>query len=93
MPAVDEYGFTGSIEEHSAAAKIQTSFRKRQAEGTAMVKEEVDSEQIAEVVDVASASADVSSDHVRLYKALGGGWTPGGVSRVPIVTTQYTESP
>jgi outer membrane protein TolC len=23
---------------------------------------------------VASASADVSSDHVRLYKALGGGW-------------------
>ncbi|HEY4956449.1 MAG TPA: efflux transporter outer membrane subunit [Caldimonas sp.] len=25
---------------------------------------------------VAGASADVSSDHVRLYKALGGGWTP-----------------
>ena len=27
--------------------------------------------------DVAGASADVSSDHVRLYKALGGGWAPG----------------
>jgi len=26
---------------------------------------------------VASASADVASDHVRLYKALGGGWQPG----------------
>lgn len=25
---------------------------------------------------VASASADVSSDHVRLFQALGGGWTP-----------------
>jgi outer membrane protein, multidrug efflux system len=30
--------------------------------------------------DVASASADVSSDHVRLYKALGGGWSPDGAS-------------
>ena len=27
---------------------------------------------------VASASADVSADHVRLYKALGGGWQPDG---------------
>jgi NodT family efflux transporter outer membrane factor (OMF) lipoprotein len=26
--------------------------------------------------DVASASADVAADHVRLYKALGGGWQP-----------------
>ena len=25
---------------------------------------------------VVSAGADVSSDHVRLYKALGGGWEP-----------------
>jgi NodT family efflux transporter outer membrane factor (OMF) lipoprotein len=30
--------------------------------------------------DLASASADVSSDHVRLYKALGGGWTPDSAS-------------
>jgi len=27
---------------------------------------------------VASASADVSADHVRLYKALGGGWHTDG---------------
>ena len=26
--------------------------------------------------DQAGAGADVSSDHVILYKALGGGWTP-----------------
>jgi outer membrane protein, multidrug efflux system len=25
---------------------------------------------------VASTSADISTDHVRLYKALGGGWEP-----------------
>ena len=25
---------------------------------------------------VASAGADISADHVRLYKALGGGWRP-----------------
>ena len=25
---------------------------------------------------LASANADVSADHVRLYKALGGGWVP-----------------
>ena len=29
---------------------------------------------------VASASADLSADHVRLYKALGGGWIPGAES-------------
>ena len=33
---------------------------------------------------VASARADVSSDHVRLYKALGGGWEPETkISRAP----------
>jgi multidrug efflux system outer membrane protein len=40
--------------------------------------------------DVASASADVSSDHVRLYKALGGGWTPDSASVAAVVTTQAT---
>ena len=25
---------------------------------------------------VANASTDLAADHVRLYKALGGGWTP-----------------
>jgi NodT family efflux transporter outer membrane factor (OMF) lipoprotein len=36
---------------------------------------------------VASASADVSSDHVRLYKALGGGWQASEAK----VTTSFTD--
>jgi NodT family efflux transporter outer membrane factor (OMF) lipoprotein len=32
---------------------------------------------------VASASADVAADHVRLYKALGGGWLPDNGSVAP----------
>jgi outer membrane protein, multidrug efflux system len=36
---------------------------------------------------VASANADVSSDHVRLYKALGGGWQASEAE----ITTSLTE--
>jgi outer membrane protein, multidrug efflux system len=32
---------------------------------------------------VASAAADVAADHVRLYKALGGGWRPEAVATAP----------
>jgi outer membrane protein, multidrug efflux system len=32
---------------------------------------------------VASADADVSSDHVRLYKALGGGWQNDTAAATP----------
>ncbi len=32
---------------------------------------------------VASTSADLSADHVRLYKALGGGWQPDGSGATP----------
>lgn len=35
---------------------------------------------------VAIASADVSSDHVRLYKVLGGGWRPDSEDMMPIHT-------
>ena len=35
---------------------------------------------------VASASADLSADHVRLYKALGGGWRPDGSESTPATT-------
>jgi outer membrane protein TolC len=33
---------------------------------------------------VASASADLGADHVRLYKALGGGWNPDGSDAMPL---------
>lgn len=38
---------------------------------------------------VASASIDVSANHVRLYKALGGGWTPDHYSAAS-TSTEYT---
>ncbi len=38
---------------------------------------------------VASARADVSADHVRLYKALGGGWRPDG-SDATVTSTENT---
>lgn len=37
---------------------------------------------------VVSATADVSADHVRLYKALGGGWRPDENSQGVVPTTQ-----
>jgi outer membrane protein, multidrug efflux system len=37
---------------------------------------------------VASAGADVSADHVRLYKALGGGWRPDDMSEAKNRTAQ-----
>lgn len=39
---------------------------------------------------VASASADVSADHVRLYKALGGGWQTN-VTTTTILSTEETK--
>ncbi len=41
---------------------------------------------------VASASADVSADHVRLYKALGGGWRSGGSDAPPVPTENTPRS-
>jgi outer membrane protein TolC len=32
---------------------------------------------------VAATRADISTDHVRLYKALGGGWTPSAETAAP----------
>lgn len=39
---------------------------------------------------VASTQASLSANHVRLYKALGGGWTPDSASGTPIATPQAT---
>ncbi|MBV5319070.1 MAG: efflux transporter outer membrane subunit, partial [Desulfobulbaceae bacterium] len=39
--------------------------------------------QLTTQASVASARADVSADHVRLYKALGGGWRPDGNDAPP----------
>jgi len=42
---------------------------------------------------VASARALVSADHVRLYKALGGGWQPDGASTLPAAYTTSNRTP
>ena len=40
---------------------------------------------------VASATADVSADHVRLYKALGGGWVPDDTAQaIPLAINNNT---
>jgi outer membrane protein TolC len=39
--------------------------------------------QLATQDSVTLASAEVSADHVRLYKALGGGWNPDSVAMKP----------
>jgi multidrug efflux system outer membrane protein len=41
---------------------------------------------------VASAGADLSADHVRLYKALGGGWLPDGSDATPATTEDTPQS-
>jgi multidrug efflux system outer membrane protein len=41
---------------------------------------------------VATANADVSADHVRLYKALGGGWAPDATGSNPLVNEKRAGS-
>lgn len=47
--------------------------------------------QLTTQANVASARADVSADHVRLYKALGGGWHPDS-SDAPLTPTNTPRS-
>jgi len=41
---------------------------------------------------VAVARAAVSADHVRLYKALGGGWQPDSLDATPAPATNITRT-
>jgi outer membrane protein, multidrug efflux system len=49
--------------------------------------------QLSTQASVASALADVSADHVRLYKALGGGWRADGSDEPPTPTENTPRSP
>ncbi len=42
---------------------------------------------------VAGAAADISADHVRLYKALGGGWLPDRSDSTPSATDNASRTP
>ena len=48
--------------------------------------------QLTTQASVASARADVSADHVRLYKALGGGWHPDDSDAPPTLTEKHPRS-
>ena len=62
-----------------AAANASQLARQRFASGLVdfQVVLETQRTQLSTQDSVAGASADLGSDHVRLYKALGGGWTAG----------------
>jgi outer membrane protein, multidrug efflux system len=61
-----------------AAANAAMLSRQRYGSGLVDFQTVLDTQrtQLATEDGLASARADVSSDHVRLYKALGGGWEP-----------------
>lgn len=66
----------------AAAANAELLARQRYASGLIDFRTVLDTQRSLLITqdNVASAQASVASDHVRLYKALGGGWTPDSVS-------------
>jgi NodT family efflux transporter outer membrane factor (OMF) lipoprotein len=64
-----------------AAGSAATMARQRYASGLVDFQTVLETQRslLATQDNVALASADVSSDQVRLYNALGGGWRPGAV--------------
>lgn len=63
-----------------AASNAALMARQRYASGLTDFQTVLDTQrsQLTTQDSVASATADLASDHVRLYKALGGGWQPDG---------------
>ena len=62
----------------SAAANAELLARQRYASGLIDFRDVLDTQRtlLSTQDSVASTRASLSADHVRLYKALGGGWTP-----------------
>jgi outer membrane protein TolC len=77
-----------------AAANASSMARQRFSGGLVdfQVVLETQRTQLSTQDGVASANADVSSDQVRLYKALGGGWNPDAGDAAPALT-ETTTSP
>ena len=61
-----------------AASNAALLARQRYASGLVDFQTVLETQrtQLSAQDNVAASQADVASDHVRLYKALGGGWTP-----------------
>lgn len=65
-----------------AASNAALLARQRYASGLVDFQTVLETQrtQLSAQDNVAASQADVASDHVRLYKALGGGWTPQGAT-------------
>jgi NodT family efflux transporter outer membrane factor (OMF) lipoprotein len=75
-----------------AAANASLMANQRFSSGLIDFQTVLDSQrtQLGTQDSVASAGADVASDHVRLYKALGGGWVPDTTAGAPATDTAAT---
>jgi NodT family efflux transporter outer membrane factor (OMF) lipoprotein len=78
--------------QNAAEAAGNASLLARQRYGSGLVDFQVVLEtqrtQLSTQDSVASAGADLSADHVRLYKALGGGWQPEPRTAIPLPSDQ-----
>ncbi len=75
-----------------AAANAALLARQRYASGVIDFQTVLDTQRtlLSAQDSVASTATDLSSDHVRLYKALGGGWQPGNESIISSATQADT---
>ena len=78
-----------------AAANAALLARQRYSSGLVDFQTVLETErtQLNTQDSVASASADLSANHVRLYKALGGGWRPDGGDVITAPTADATRNP
>jgi NodT family efflux transporter outer membrane factor (OMF) lipoprotein len=69
----------------AAAANAELLARQRYSSGLIDFRAVLDTQRtlLATEDSVASVRATLSADHVRLYKALGGGWTPESPDKLP----------
>ncbi|MGZ5215635.1 MAG: efflux transporter outer membrane subunit [Caldimonas sp.] len=83
--------------QQAAEAASNAALLARQRYGSGLVDFqtvlETQRSQLSTQDGVASAAADVSADHVRLYKALGGGWLPDAGESTPATTADATRTP
>lgn len=83
--------------EQAAEAAGNAALLARQRYGSGLVDFqtvlETQRTQLSTQDGVAGAAADISADHVRLYKALGGGWLPDRSDSTPSATDNASRTP
>jgi NodT family efflux transporter outer membrane factor (OMF) lipoprotein len=76
-----------------AATNANGLARQRYSSGLVDFQTVLDTQrtQLSAQDNLASAGADISADHVRLYKALGGGWTPDATDTASTETRPWPQ--